>query len=67
MDNNLNKTKDCCIAVFTDEANQLASVLNTLIDNKNYYLAEKVVNDLSISISSKDRLIKCIRSYENSC
>ena len=61
------KTKDCCLDVFKDEAEQLSKILNSMIDNKNYYLAEKVINDLSISEINKNKLLKCVKSYSNSC
>lgn len=66
MDNNI-KTKSCCINIFTEEANELAKILNTFIDNKNYYLAENIINDLSISEMNKDKLLRCVESYKNSC
>ena len=61
------KTQDCCIRVFKDEAEQLSEILNNIIDNKNYYLAENIINDLSISELNKDRLLRCVESYKNSC
>lgn len=61
------KTKDCCLDIFKDEAEQLSSILNTIIDNKNYYLAENIINDLSISEMNKDKLLRCVESYKNSC
>lgn len=61
------KTKNCCIKVFTEEAEDLAIILDKMIDIKNYTAAEKLINDLSFSQMQKDRLLNCLRSYKNSC
>lgn len=66
MDNNI-KTKSCCINIFTEEANELAKILNTFIDSECYSAAEELVNKLSISPENKEKLIKCIESYKTSC
>lgn len=61
------KTKNCCINVFTEEAIELATILDTLIDTKCYSAAEDLVNKLNINQYNKDKLIKCINSYKDAC